>query len=234
MDKDYEEFRTPADKFWDTLIFGGCFVILLFIAGTFVMISRHDYIMAAVFGAITVLWIALNRYAVYRDDKRIIERKQQYKDTYVSVVTAHDSSFGELSFEYDSKKKELHLDSAQLVKFGGEGIEVNVDDYDGNINTVMSYIRRAYDDKDTILEGLYDLIEKNYKEEGYSDFEGDVIDRAYIADKFIFTELNIFLDPQERYICLQGEMLTEFYDLVRDRGVAAEFKTDGTYEYILA
>ncbi len=230
---DTKEFVTTADKLWDIVIYAGCVIIVGLVILTLALFGSGDLAAAGVTAASLVVWIVLNRYAVYRDDKRIVERKQAYIEKYCKDVVVNDPELGTLTFQSDLKEGSLNLKDTKLPGFP-DGFEVSVDGFTGETYYVVKFIRRAVADREILIDGLCRCVADTYEDEGITeDDEGERISDAYIAQKLSVTSLALYIDDDNRVTeaYLHGSMSIGISDHIDEHGITAEFKPDGTYDF---
>ncbi len=95
--------------------------------------------------------------------KRKKQEKQYYKATHVKTVTLTDlMMFGTIEAEYDDQTGILTAEQAALPKFGNQAPNrIVVEGYqDGDQETILRLLGRAYDKKDEILDKMAEEVRK--------------------------------------------------------------------------
>ena len=135
-------------------------------------ISPIEYaIIALMFGS----FFAVTLTAIIREHlkkKRKKQEAQYHKATHVRTVLLTDlMMFGTIEAEYDDETGVLTADQAALPKFGNQAPNlVVVEDYkDGDQDTVIRLLGRAYDKKDEILTKMAEQVLKEMQFEQTED-----------------------------------------------------------------
>ena len=230
---DTREFRTLSDRIWDVFLFSGCLLLIVGAVILGAMLLTMRFAAAGIVLLVDILLLVFEHHAMNRDDRRIRERKQAYRDKYCSTVSVDGGELGELLFERDTKNNILILSREQLKDHFSGGFEIYVEGDSTDMEVVLNFIRRTIRDRKIIVEGLTEYVREVYLDEGITEDEnGEHIDEDYIVKKLEFDRLEVYTDSGGKSSAsLSGGMDVNIMDHISEHGLTTEFKDDGTYEH---
>lgn len=119
--------------------------------------------------------------------KRKKQEKQYYKATHIKTVTLTDlMMFGTIEAEYDDQTGILTADQAALPKFGNQAPNrIEVEGFqDGDQETILRLLGRAYDKKEEILTKMAEQVLKEMQ----FDTPDSLSELAEIRDQIAVTD----------------------------------------------